>query len=258
MRPLAALSAAVVMGLSMAVFPAQAQDTTDGDTLIWSDEVFPGFDNLPRLTGQGAAAINARFQAMDAFAAQERAGCLESDPDHAEWTRTVSAPFPGPRFLSILINQGYYCGGAHPSVELRRLTFDRASGEAATWDALWPGAGWLSTEDYGAGQPPETRDPRLVAWFRGAVRAHPENDAEWLGQCEAYYGEDPVDEAVVVWLDGASGMIGMDWASLPHAAMACGSAQFMDAGTAAALGASPELIAALAAGREAFKGRDIL
>lgn len=221
----------------------------DGDGLTWMAGDNPNQMVLPRLTGDGAVSLNSLFDQLDSGAQENRADCLSSENENADWTRTISAPFTGPRFLSVTVVENYYCGGAHPSVDLRAMTFDRRTGGLPDWDALWPGAGITATTDGFGNLPSVTRAAALVGWFRAAVRENADNDAEWLAQCEAYYGDAPVDETVAIWLDAKTGGIGMDWVSLPHAAMACGSPQVMPTETAVRLGASAELIAALREGR---------
>ena len=239
-----------------AALSACAQAPADVDGLTWGADPHPAFATMPSLTGEGAKGLNGLFRQLDSAAKESRVDCLSTENDNADYTRTIWAPFTGPRFLSITLNENYYCGGAHPSVDLRPMTFDRRTGGLPDWNTLWPGGGiTASTEGHGY-LPAVSREPALTSWFRAAVRADAANDAEWLSQCDAYYGGEPVDEAVVIWLDAGTGGVGMDWASLPHAAMACGSPQFMPAETASRLGASDDLIAALRQGQaaRAFRG----
>ncbi|MDP3801303.1 hypothetical protein [Brevundimonas sp.] len=234
-----------------AALSACARASADSDNLVWPAEVHPGFAVMPRMTGEGAENLNGLFDRLDAAAAETRTDCLATENHNADYARTIRAPFTGPRFLTITVNEDYYCGGAHPGVDIRPMTFDRRTGGLPDWTALWPGGGiTASMEGYG-NLPAVSRAPALTAWFRAAVRADAAGDAEWLAQCDDWYGDDPVDETVVIWLDAETGGVGMDLASLPHAAMACGAPRIMPIETAARLGASAELVDALREGHAA-------
>ena len=120
---------------------ACAQASADTDALTWRAEAHPGVAVMPRLTGEGAEALNGLFDRLDAAAEEDRTGCLSSENGNTEYDRIIRAPFTGPRFLSVTVNASYYCGGAHPSVDIRPMTFDRETGGLPDWAALWPGGG---------------------------------------------------------------------------------------------------------------------
>ena len=241
--------APVLILAATAAVSACAHQPGDADGLVWSTDARPAFAVMPRLTGEGAQGLNALFGQLDLAAAERRVECLSTENGNAEFSRTIRAPFTGPRFLSITVNENYYCGGAHPSVDIRPMTFDRQTGGLPDWNTLWPGSGITASMNGSGNLPAVSRKPALISWFRAAVRSDAANDAEWLSQCDAYFGDEPVDEALVIWLDAETGGVGMDWASLPHAVMACGSPQVMPVETASQLGASDGLIAALRQGR---------
>ena len=225
------------------------------DSLIWLDDPHTDFALTPRLIGEGAESLNVRLADFDSEAQAARIDCLAMGGADAEFTRTTWVPFSGPRFLTVAVNDGYYCGGAYPSVNLIRLTLDRRSGGAPDWASLWPAAEMQDASQGGDLLPTTTEARALIDWFRAAVRADAENDAEWLEQCDGWYGADPIQQRLMIWLDAAAGGIVMDWADLPHVAMACGSTQVMPLDVAARLGASPELLDALRQGHAhgAFK-----
>jgi hypothetical protein len=237
------LGASVLVFAAATALSACAQ-APDADGLIWPDGPHPDFELMPRLTGEGSEPLNALFTQLDEAALGNRADCLGSGHQYAEWSRTVGRLFTGPRFLSIEINEGYYCGGAHPTVDLYRLTFDRRTGGVPDWATLWPGAEITASTEWPGQMPATTLSPALLEWYRAEVRSAPETDGAWLKQCDGYFGSDAANETLTIWLLD-SGRIGVDFASLPHAAMACGSAQFITADEAEALGASAELVGLL-------------
>jgi hypothetical protein len=245
---------AVVLTLA-APMSACAQDRSD--ELTWRADPHPDFAVMPRLGGEGADGINRFLAGLDDGAEHDRAQCLSLEgASNLDWNRTITAPFTGPRFLSVMLAEDYYCGGAHPSVDIRPLIFDRRTGGLPDWSVLWPSARITASLEGTGYWPSRSEAPALVDWYRAAVRADPEHDAVWLEQCEAHFGPDPIDEAVVLWLDAETGGVGMDLAWLAHAEMACGSAQVMPIDVAERLGAAPELIDALRRGHAegAFRG----
>ena len=227
---------------------AQTSGGESSGGLTWPDSRHPDFAMTPRLTGPGTEAINARLAHFDAQGLKERAQCLEMGQERGEFVRLTGVAFTGPRFLTVVITDDYYCGGAYPSVNLVYLTLDRETAGAPDWASLWPAADLLAASGGDDLLPSTTEAPALADWFRSAVRADPENDAEWLEQCDPWYGADPIQQPLVVWLDAAAGGIALDWTHLPHVAMACGSTQVMPLDVAARLGASPELIEAVRQG----------
>lgn len=251
---LSGMAALALVGLPSAAC-SQTPPITDG--LSWKPDPYADFALMPTVEGRGSQPLNEILGKLDEAAQAQRRDCLTGESPHVEYSRTVWAPFKGPRLISIGVNEGYYCGGAHPSVDLRIMTFDRVTGGVPDWDVLWSGSR-LEASLQGSGYiSSTTRAPALLGWFREAVRADASNDPEWLEQCDAYYGSDPVEEPIMIWLDGASGSIVMDLADLPHAAMACGSPQSMSAEQAAALGASAELVDILHAGAAGHKPEDL-
>lgn len=243
--------AAAILGLMLGAaggLSACAQTGATPGELVWPPDPHPDFALSPRVTGEGSEGVNRQLAVLDARAQAGRTDCVTQGGHDGEWTRVVWAPFEGPRFLTVAVNDAFYCGGAHPSVSLIRLTFDRSTGGAPDWAILWPDAQLLAVSEAGEVLPSTTLWPELVDWFRTAVRNDPENDADWLEECDAYYGERALQEPLVVWLDAAGGGIAMDWAHLPHVAMACGSPQVMPVDVAARLGASPALLDAVRQG----------
>jgi hypothetical protein len=245
------LAGTLVAIAAAAVLPACARTPAEPDGLTWRPVETPGFELLPRVIGDGAEGLNALFSQLDDEARTRRADCLSAENEHADYERDVSAPFTGPRFLTVTVHESYYCGGFHPDVDIRAMTFDRRTGGLPDWDSLWPGAAVTASTNGSGNLPAVSSAPALTAWFRAAVRADAASDAEWLAQCDPWYGDDPVDEPLTLWLNAEAGGIGLDWASLPHAAKACASPRIMPVEDAARLGASPELIDALRRGHAA-------
>jgi hypothetical protein len=80
-----------------------------------------------------------------------------TDNQHAEqshrgdWTRKVAVTMAGPRYLSYLIKDSNFCGGAHPNFSESALVFDLKTGSPVNWTAvlgreskLQPADDWIS------------------------------------------------------------------------------------------------------------------
>ena len=231
--------APVVVAMLLSAGAAHAQSD-----LRWSAPQ-PGFALAPRLAAHEA--INADLSRIDAQGDFLRRECLTDGGDNISWERDIDATMTGPRFLGLTVTTAYYCGGAHPGADTRSMTWDRLTDAPLDWTALWPAAQVQPirpSPDF----PPEAAvamSPALVAWFRSTVRAAPEADPAWLSDCDAHYGDDPMDEGVVLWLDAEHNAIVVDLAWLAHAEQACASPQFLPLDEAERLGASPDLTRAV-------------
>ena len=128
-----------------------------------------------------------------------------------EWERTVKVTMRGPRFLSMVASDGFYCGTAHPDDDLVVLVFDLETGERVDWSALVDksaGAS-LSKDELGDedGTPP-LRLPELQVIYAAAEEDY----------CRDYFKD---KRSFVLWPDAESGMLVAEVAGLPHVAAPC-------------------------------------
>lgn len=95
---------------------------------------------LPRLVASDevSARINNRLAEIDRDEKDFAEGC-NSDPPRSFVERNVEIAFAGPRFLSLLIYDAFYCSGAaHPNDWAWPLTFDLATGLETDLRDLFP------------------------------------------------------------------------------------------------------------------------
>jgi hypothetical protein len=195
--------------------------------LRFSPDIAEDFPALPRMTGDASQAreINAALDRVDADHRSFRADCLTMKPrnDNVFWSRSVEAPMTGPRFVSILISQGDYCGGAHPSWGRTPLAFDLETGRLIDWKAWLPAdmaAPILDEEADKRMQPAVLTSPTLKAWF--AERALAGMDSWGRKQCADVYGDAGLAGwNLVAWPDAKAGGLRLQTSGLAHAAMGC-------------------------------------
>lgn len=228
---------------------AQAGGTSD---LTWSPEPHMDFALGPRLAGPGVDGINSALEAIDGQARAQRADCLAAAGEIGSWIRTVWTPYVGPRFLTVAVSDQMSCGGAHPGGDVAYYTFDRTLDDVPDWATLWPGSGIAAGGIGSGGLAARTGSPALWTWYVDAVRRDASIDPELKRMCMDRLGPAPEGEDLAIWLDGASGGLGMKLTDLPHAVKACGFVQIMPADEMARLGASDALLREVRAAPAAF------
>lgn len=228
---------------------AQTGQTSD---LTWSPEPHMDFALGPRLAGPGVDGINSALEAIDGQAQVRRADCLAAAGDLGAWIRTVWTPYVGPRFLTVAVSDQTNCGGAHPNDEITYYTFDRTLDDVPDWATLWPGLRVSVANPGAGGLAARTGSPALWTWYLDAVRRDATIDPELKRMCMDRLGPGPAGEDMAIWLDGASGGLGMKLTDLPHAVKACGFVQIMPAAEMARLGASDALLREVRAAPAAF------
>lgn len=236
-----------VIGVICALFGAASliggcAQTAGTSALTWSPEPYMDFALGPRLPGPGVDGINSALAAIDGQAQSRRVDCLAAAGDLGSWIRTVWTPYVGPRFLTVAISDQMNCGGAHPGGEIAYYTFDRTIDDVPDWATLWPGVRVGVANPGAGGLAARTGSPALWTWYADAVRRDASIDPELKRHCSDRLGPAPEGEDLAIWLDGASGGLGLKLTDLPHAAKACGFVQIMPADEMARLGASDELL----------------
>lgn len=126
--------------------PACAADTV---RLTQGREVFPGVQGTPRVMAGVPDAIRGRInRALGQADARGRAAakdCTKAENAmHSEtteistWSRQVEITQAGPRWLSVLITDGYDCAGPHPFDGLYALVFELRTGRLVDWAKVLP------------------------------------------------------------------------------------------------------------------------
>jgi hypothetical protein len=244
------MRAAGLAAIALVLSGCTAAPALEEPTLIWSADPSEDVEALPRLDADTPQAreINAFLDRFEARDREEQAECLsDAAPasDHREWSRSVEAPMTGPRFVSVLVTTGYYCGGAHPSWEQKSLTFDLASGRQIDWAAILPAdmaaPRYEATDDW----PQLLRSGSLKVWYAQAAIAQRGTAGNEDECAEALAGSEPLN----AWPDAKTGGLAFQVSGLAHAAAACVETVVMPAETLRDRGADLVLLDALTTAR---------
>ncbi|MGA8089477.1 MAG: hypothetical protein WCA10_19550 [Terracidiphilus sp.] len=131
--------------------------------------------------------------------------------NEGEWGRTVKVTMQGPRFLSMVASDDFYCGTAHPDDDLVVLVFNIEIGEQVDWSALVGKSAGASLSKNELGD--EDGTPPLML---------PELQATYAAADKDYCKDDFEDErSFVLWPDAESGTLVAEVAGLPHVALPC-------------------------------------
>ena len=114
----------------LAAFVGQAYAGNDSGAIRLSKpkSVMRHVAAFPRLASgaepASIARINKALTQADGRVRKAARDCLQADRKHANWTRKVSVPMQGPRYVSLIATDDYFCGGAHPDNSTVALVFD--------------------------------------------------------------------------------------------------------------------------------------
>lgn len=197
---------------------------------------------FPKLTGHDAIAnkVNAALVKLDDRVRKARRDCLAAK--NGDWSRSIEVTMAGPRYLSYLVSDSVYCGGAHPDASSFALVYDLTTGAPVDWAKLLPKPiVEQATLDNAADG---TRigvvaSKALSAAYVAGLGKDVDPDCK-----DALSG---VDLNFVLWLDAKAKGLSMQTISLPHAAQACADTVTIGVAELREWRAAPSLIDALAA-----------
>jgi hypothetical protein len=229
----------VAAAIGMAVLPAAA-DAVGPIVLKASAPVAPDIAAFPRIAGgaskQAAAPINRALAT-----AENGLGC---EDDKGSWSRNVTVTMRGPRYLGLLAQDDWYCGGAYPDTNTTALVYDVAAGTAIDWRRLF-GAGVVAaaTTSPGGGDaaPITVSSPALWVAYAKAVAA---DATDRNPECREVLA-DQRDSGLMLWPDAAADGLGVQAADFPHVIKACGPAESLSRPELRKLGAAAAFLAAI-------------
>jgi hypothetical protein len=124
----------IACGLAAA---AVARAGDEPATMREAKPVARGIAAFPRIAkplDAAAATINHALAGADASVDRLAVDCKH----YTGWHRGVSVTMRGPRYVSLLASDDWYCGGAYPDTDLTALVFDLSSGAPIDWTKLFP------------------------------------------------------------------------------------------------------------------------
>ena len=236
MRWACTLAAALLIGV-----PARAADRVV--QMTHPAPLRPDFAAIPEIADPVDAAeqaINAAVRRLDKVGIA--AVCTGK---RNSWERSVETTMHGPRFLSFVVHDDIYCGGAHPDEAAYAIVYDLSSGRPVDWTKLLPPSltGNITLQPAADG----TRTVYLASaelMRRFSKAQHPQDPVG----CEGTTDFDDVPP-MQLWLDAAAGGL----AAMPdvaHVVQACYEPLVIPVADLRKLGAAPALVDALEAARK--------
>jgi len=213
-------AACIVLGCCVAGGGAVADDAVV--SFAKAPAVRKGVAAYPRLVGADPiiARINAALAKGDGRVRKGAKECFDDGKGQADWSRTVDVTMKGPRFVSYVSHDEYFCGGAYPDVSTMALVYDLSTGIPVDWAKMLPAslAVTAGTSNGADGTVLGTiASAKLGELYRAAAKADG-GDAE----CDDVLKE--TEFHFILWPDARANGIGLMQMDLPHVTAACGPA----------------------------------
>ena len=229
----AALTSAIV-ALTVASGSAQAPIA-----LVASPALPGGIAAFPRVAADAGSSAAARINR--ALASADRVpGCETRTGGH--WDRTISVTMRGPRYLSLLATDDWYCrGAAHPNTDRAALVFRLDNGSPVDWKTMFRrGVVESAARTRGGGDGDPVMVTSTALWNRYARLATTAADK----QCAPVYANTPETE-LMLWPDAKKNGLDAapDW---PHVIAACAIVVTLSPAQLRDLGSPPAFIDAIA------------
>jgi len=133
-----------------------------------------------------------------------------STPD--DWSRRIEVTMTGPRFLSMIARDDFFCGGAHPDDNRTVVVFDLQTGEMVDWASFLAKESGATSEKNVLGDAGGTTPPLAFAGLQPLYA-----DAE-VDDCKDIFAE---PQSFLLWPDAKSGTLVAEVTGLSHVGAPC-------------------------------------
>lgn len=222
-----------------ALSPARAAESG----LVAQPDLAPNIGAFPRLAADPAAPaaqrINRALAGLDKKFAAATAECRQVDSSN-EVTRTVDVTMKGARYLGLVAEESWFCGGAYPDHDTLALTYDLGTGRPVDWTRLMPPSLGLKASldnTFDGTAIGVVTSNTLSKIYTEQVSKAPDFDKDCL---EAFSMQDLTFQ---LWPSAKEGGVAVQPANLPHVAAACGDTIVIPAARLRELGADASLLA---------------
>jgi hypothetical protein len=201
---------------------------------------------LPRIIDPADVAenrINSALDRLDASVRKAAEECKRQDGNPGDWERSIDVPMRGPGYISFVISDSVYCGGAHPIAETMSIVYDLRTGAPVDWTTLLPAAmtGTVALQEGADGTKMVTlASPRLFELYRAGYGTVGDPDCRQVIDDSGA----SVPPAMMPWLDAKAGGLLIEF-DLAHAVQACEKPVVVPLATLRAEGAQAALVDAI-------------
>ncbi|WP_413988739.1 hypothetical protein ACMDCR_22365 [Labrys okinawensis] len=216
-----------------------------------ASDVAKGVHGFPRLAAGDAMSrkINAALAKGDARAKAGARSCLAEAGKRGDWSRSVEITMKGPRLVSYVATDDYFCGGAYPDTSTQALVYDLTTGIPVDWARFLPPAllGEKGTTKAADGTVLGTlSSPALTALYVKAVKP-----ADIDPSCQDALDSQPLH--FLAWPDAKADGLALLQTDLPHVTAACGPAATVPMAELRSAGVDPALLDAIEAAHKALR-----
>ncbi|HEY1795410.1 MAG TPA: hypothetical protein VGG57_04770 [Stellaceae bacterium] len=197
------------------------------------------FPKIVAPKSEAATRVNRALEGADASVDRVAVDCNH----YKGWHRTVSVTMGGPRYLSLLASDDWYCGGAYPDTEFTALVFDLSTGAPIDWMKLFP-ADFIGkagpSPGGGVSDPIGIESPRLWDLFVKTANAAEHDDCNDVRSDPSGSGT-----RLMIWPNAKDGGIDLFAAEFPHVVKACAGPATLPTAELRKLGADAALLDAI-------------
>lgn len=229
--------------LALAVLSVVALAAADQPvTLRWSPPLAKHVAAFPRIavpTDGPAQRINLALDRQDRQVKTAARQC-----PHDGWSRDVTVTMRGPRYLSLIAQDSFDCGRAHPDAGRLVLVYDLATGSPVNWVRLLPATmiRSASLDTAADGTRIGVIQSRVLQDYY--VKARMADTKDRLDPDCRDVVQDP-DLKFNLWPDAKIGGIRIEPEGLPHAVAACIDSVLIPAAALRGMGVQPSLADAI-------------
>jgi hypothetical protein len=187
-------------------------------TMRAAKPVAHGIAAFPRIASPAdpaTARINHALAGADASVDRLAVDCKH----YKGWQRGITVTMRGPRYISLLAGDNWYCGGAYPDTELTPLVFDLSTGAPIDWLKLVP-AGLIAkaapSPGGGVSDPILIDSAKLWDLFVKTANADEHDECNDVRSKPAGF-----DITLMIWPDAKDDAIDLFASEFPHVVKAC-------------------------------------
>jgi hypothetical protein len=219
------LAAVLAIGVAAGAEAATAQAPVQLKAIDPLSADLAAFPRLLAAPGDRAAErINQALERRDRQLQSAVKDCRSNSdrPAEAMWSRVISVAMRGPRYLSLVADDSWDCGGAHGDFSLLVLVYDLNTGSPVNWARLLPASPIQGTSLDSAGDGTQVGVVSSRALLDLYLKARSSDPKDPLDpECRDVLSDSGLK--FNIWPDAKGDGLALETEGLPHAVAACGA-----------------------------------